>query len=568
MAESSGFMTDLPQSAYLSQSIRRGISAAQQRSHRYVTLEHLLLSLLDDPDALALLEAVRADIAAIRSSVSDTVNRNLATLYTPGQFDLRASYKVERVLQTASDDANRLNCSEVDAAFVLSALSRESDNPAADILKRSGFTYPAAMTWLYGNRGKSYAAPKPAPARPQRTPEPPAAAPRAEPQRTPEPPPAATRAEPQRAEKPAPQIEEPDDLELEVIEDEAPEPPPKPVAPGSRSKGPAERVLPPPPVPQHGQAVDYDELEAAERRAGQQRAAVEAAAPPPAPSAPPPAPRRREAVGGAREAPVAAPAPRRVEPQMPAPGRLEEMRVGAAARARVLAPAQPPAPPPPPAPAPAPVPAGKAAKQRPPTPSNKAPNPAAPAERQKGRARRAPRPNEALIGRLIENIPRRMRALKAERIEVRISREETQAMARGMEGSGQPVRHEIMITQAMSVILRAPDSGFMIEPLSPETQWIFARPDTSADGEVYGRWRWAVTPMQSGEHRLQLIVAARSIDHNGLAGDVALPDQVITVRVRTNYWKLMARGVQWLMVMALGGIVTELAVIGMRTFAQ
>ena len=155
MAETSGFLTDLPQSAYLASSMRRAISAAQQRSHRYVTLEHLLLALLDDPDAIAILEAVRADIPAIRASITDTVNRNLATLYTPGQFDLRASYKVERVLQTASDDASRLGCHEVDAAFVLSALARESDNPAADILKRNGFSYPSAMTWLYANRGSS-----------------------------------------------------------------------------------------------------------------------------------------------------------------------------------------------------------------------------------------------------------------------------------------------------------------------------------------------------------------------------------------------------------------------------
>jgi neural Wiskott-Aldrich syndrome protein len=271
---------------------------------------------------------------------------------------------------------------------------------------------------------------------------------------------------------------------------------------------------------------------------------------------------RRETVGGAQPAAVPAPAPRRIEPQMPAPGRLEEMRVGAAGRSRMPPPAAAPAPPSAPAQAPA---AKKSAKPRP-APSAKVLTPASP-ERQKGRARRAPRPHEALIGRLIENIPRRMRALKVERIEVRISREETQAMARGMEGGGQPVRHDIMITQAMSVILRAPDSGFMIEPLSPETQWIFDRPD-GADGEVYGRWRWAVTPMQSGQHRLQLIVAARSIDQNGLVGDVALPDQVITVRVRTNYLKVMARAVQWLLVMALGGVVTELAVLGMRTFTQ
>ena len=57
------------------------------------------------------------------------------------------------MLQTASDDAARLGCSEVDAAFVLSTLARESDNPAADILRRNGFAYPSAMTWLYANRG-------------------------------------------------------------------------------------------------------------------------------------------------------------------------------------------------------------------------------------------------------------------------------------------------------------------------------------------------------------------------------------------------------------------------------
>ena len=80
----------------LANTIGRAISAAEQRSHRYVTLEHLLLALLDDPDAQALLEGARADMRGLRSAAAETVNHNLATLYTPGEFDLRASYKVER----------------------------------------------------------------------------------------------------------------------------------------------------------------------------------------------------------------------------------------------------------------------------------------------------------------------------------------------------------------------------------------------------------------------------------------------------------------------------------------
>lgn len=158
MAETSGFMTDLPQSAYLSLSMKRAISAAQQRSHRYVTLEHLLFALLDDPSAIEILEGVGADLPSIRVAINETVNRNLTKLHTSGRFELRASYKVERVLQTSSDDADRLNCDEVDAAFVIAALSRESDSQGADILKRNGFSYSAAVTWLYSNRGMTPAA--------------------------------------------------------------------------------------------------------------------------------------------------------------------------------------------------------------------------------------------------------------------------------------------------------------------------------------------------------------------------------------------------------------------------
>ncbi len=535
MAETSGFVTDLPQSAYLSLSMRRAISAAQQRSHRYVTLEHLLLALLDDPDALALLEAVRADISAIKTSAADTVNRNLVTLYTPGQFDLRASYKVERVLQTASDDADRLSCPEVDAAFVLAALSREGDNPAGDILKRNSFAYPAAMTWLYSNRGKSFggrsapakAAPAPAPTPPKIE-----SAPITEPTR---------REEPSSASQP-PSDDDLDELDFEILDDGEPEtlPPPRPeAANGPISATPMQRQSAPAPASAHEMHEEGGTFHL-ERR--------------PSPEAMPRAARQRETGNGSKDpnaAPV--PLPRRFEQQMPSAGRLDEMRVrGASDRARL-------------APAPAPPPPQPAPKKRP-VPQAKVLTPAAP-DKLKSRARRQPRPHEALIGRLIENIPRRMRAAIPERIEVRISREETEAIARGMEGRAEPVRHDVKVTNTMSVLLRAPDGGFNIEPLSPETQWVFDRPDAS-EGETYGRWRWVVTPSEAGQRKLQLIVAARSIDQNGLAGDTALPDQIITVQVNTNYVRSLTRALQWIMAIALGGALTELAMFGMRFFAE
>lgn len=287
--------------------------------------------------------------------------------------------------------------------------------------------------------------------------------------------------------------------------------------------------------------------------------------PTPLPSQPSPQPRQRDAgEGGSGYAPASAPQPlpRRVEPQLPSPARLDQMRVRPGAshpREPLTAPVSTPLP------SPSPQPAAKQAKKRPlPAPASaSAPAKGAAPDRVKGRKARRPGPYDALLGRLIENIPRRMRAAVPERIEVRISREDSMALGRGMEGRAETVRHDIMITQAMSVMLRSPDGGFAIEPLSPETQWIFERPET-AEGETYGRWRWVVTPSETGQRRLQLIIAARSIDKNGLVGDTALPDQVITVRVRMNFWRNLGRGVQWLAAMILGGILTELVLIGMR----
>lgn len=160
-----------------------------------------------------------------------------------------------------------------------------------------------------------------------------------------------------------------------------------------------------------------------------------------------------------------------------------------------------------------------------------------------------------------------MRVATPERVEVRISREETDAITKGFDGRGEVIHHEVLVSQAMSVMLRAPDGGFFIETLSPETQWTSDGSDHRTR-ERYGRWRWVVTPKSAGEHRLQLVVAARSVDENGMTGDTALPDQVFDVRVSTNYMLSFKRALAWFVVMALGGAVTELVVRALKILDQ
>jgi hypothetical protein len=159
------------------------------------------------------------------------------------------------------------------------------------------------------------------------------------------------------------------------------------------------------------------------------------------------------------------------------------------------------------------------------------------------------------IGQLVENIPRSMRVAVPALIEVRIARADVQALAEGLQGGGAAYHHEVTVTKAMSVRLRAPDGGFFIETASPETQWIEKAMLLSADD--FASWRWHVTPRDKGRRRLQLIISARTVSADGLAAETALPDQVITVRVRTNYGQSARRWVGWVIAAVAGGLLAK-----------
>lgn len=155
-------------------------------------------------------------------------------------------------------------------------------------------------------------------------------------------------------------------------------------------------------------------------------------------------------------------------------------------------------------------------------------------------------------GQLAEAIPRRMRALVPERVEVRIARRSFDGLAVGIEGRGAPVSHDIVITSAMSVRLKAPDGGFAIDGVTPETQWIENRPGLISNDE-FASWRWTVTPLTSGRRRLHLIVSARTAGPDGSTAETALPDQVIEIKVRTNYAVAVRRWGGWIAAAVIGG---------------
>lgn len=148
-----------------------------------------------------------------------------------------------------------------------------------------------------------------------------------------------------------------------------------------------------------------------------------------------------------------------------------------------------------------------------------------------------------------------MRVGIPEAVEIRIAKADVQNLSIGIEGRGAPMRHDLIVTRAMSVRLRAPDGGFAIDPASPETQWIENRLGLMSDD--YASWRWSITPLQRGPARLQLVIAAKTVGTDGLAADTALPDQVIEIEIATNYRQSAVRWGGWAAAAVIGGLLSR-----------
>ena len=66
----------------LEQALHHALSLANDRHHEYATLEHLLLALLDDGDAAAVLRACNVDLDALRTNLVAYVDNELDNLVT------------------------------------------------------------------------------------------------------------------------------------------------------------------------------------------------------------------------------------------------------------------------------------------------------------------------------------------------------------------------------------------------------------------------------------------------------------------------------------------------------
>src|ERR1700694_4014972 len=132
----------------LEQSLHRALALANERHHEYATLEHLLLALLDDSDAAAVMKACNVDIEKLRRNLVSYVESELENLVTDGSEDSKPTAGFQRVIQCAVIHVQSSGREEVTGANVLVAIFAERESHAAYFLQEQDMTRYDAVNYI------------------------------------------------------------------------------------------------------------------------------------------------------------------------------------------------------------------------------------------------------------------------------------------------------------------------------------------------------------------------------------------------------------------------------------
>ncbi|WP_020178752.1 ATP-dependent Clp protease ATP-binding subunit ClpA [Methylopila sp. M107] len=132
----------------LEQSLHRALAFANERRHEYATLEHLLLSLVDDQDAAAVMRACNVDLEILRRNLAEYVDAELEALVGDTSEDSKPTAGFQRVIQRAVIHVTSSGREEVTGANVLVAIFAERESHAAFFLQEQDMTRYDAVNYI------------------------------------------------------------------------------------------------------------------------------------------------------------------------------------------------------------------------------------------------------------------------------------------------------------------------------------------------------------------------------------------------------------------------------------
>jgi ATP-dependent Clp protease ATP-binding subunit ClpA len=111
---------------------------ARQKRHEFITVEHLLLALLDNPSAAEVLRGCGANMSKLRKDVIQRIAEDTPLVDTDREVDTQPTLGFQRVIQRAILRSQASGKKEVNGADVLVAIFGEKDSQAVQLLAQHG----------------------------------------------------------------------------------------------------------------------------------------------------------------------------------------------------------------------------------------------------------------------------------------------------------------------------------------------------------------------------------------------------------------------------------------------
>ena len=135
-------------SRQLEESLHRAVALANERKHEYATLEHLLLSLIEDEDSVGVMKACDVDLAVLQTTLTNYVDNELKSLVVDDGEDAKPTPSFQRVIQRAVIHVQSSGRDEVTGANVLVAIFSERESHAAYFLQEQEMTRYDAVNYI------------------------------------------------------------------------------------------------------------------------------------------------------------------------------------------------------------------------------------------------------------------------------------------------------------------------------------------------------------------------------------------------------------------------------------
>ncbi len=121
-------------------SLHMAFMDARQKRHELITVEHLLLAMLDNPSAAEVLKACGSNIDVLRNELTQYIDDHTPTISGEDEVDTQPTLGFQRVIQRAMLHVQSSGKKEVNGANVLVAIYGEKDSHAVFFLHQQGIT--------------------------------------------------------------------------------------------------------------------------------------------------------------------------------------------------------------------------------------------------------------------------------------------------------------------------------------------------------------------------------------------------------------------------------------------